>query len=77
MESKTFMINKFLLTALFFYLLSCDTKKHRYLEKKINETKLIQETEDYPPVFHYGINLDSFSYISKKIKWGQSFSDIL
>ena len=46
MESKTFMINKFLLTALFFYLLSCDTKKHRYLEKKINETKLIQETEE-------------------------------
>ena len=27
--------------------------------------------------FKYGINLDSFSYETHKIKWGQNFSDIL
>ena len=77
MELKSFMINKFLLTTLFFYLISCDTKNPKFLDKKINETESVQETEDSMPVFHYGINLDSFSHISKKIKWGQSFSDIL
>ena len=77
MELKSFMINRFLLTTLFFYLISCDTKTPKFLDKKINEIESVQETEDSMPAFHYGINLDSFSHISKKIKWGQSFSDIL
>ena len=37
----------------------------------------IEEVTNTSPEFLYGINLDSFSHSTQKIKWGQSFSDIL
>ena len=46
----------------------------------LEEPEEIKSHEDIlikPSEFLYGINLDSFDYSTHKIKWGQSFSDIL
>ncbi len=77
MELKFFMINRFILFILFFCLISCDKNKNKFLEKNTSEEVMLQEKEILPTEFRYGINLDSFSYTTKKIRWGQSFSDIL
>lgn len=57
-------------------LFSCDKKPNIVLDNP--ETKaVIEEVVNTSPEFLYGINLDSFSHSTQKIKWGQSFSDIL
>ncbi len=58
-----------LFICLFF---SCSQNKPK--EKLID---LPRENTLQPSEFKYGINLDSFSYETHKIKWGQNFSDIL
>ena len=57
-------------------LFSCDKKPNIVLDNP--EAKaVIEEVVNTSPEFLYGINLDSFSHSTQKIKWGQSFSDIL
>ena len=75
MVLKIFMrINLLVLSVLFF--LSCYKKQPLVLDK-INKKKVLEEPFLKPSEFLYGINLDSFYYSTHKIRWGQSFSDIL
>ena len=67
------MANKIILLV-FLFILSCKGT-YKQEENKI-ETKpaaIPQKKSE----FLYGINLDSFDVTTKKIRWGQSFSDIL
>ncbi len=57
-------------------LFSCDKKPNIILDN-LEEKVVIEEDVNTSPELLYGINLDSFSYSTQKIKWGQSFSDIL
>ena len=45
------------------------------LEEVVDQVT-VGEVIKAPTEYLYGINLDSFSYVTQKIKWGQSFSDI-
>tara|TARA_Y100001958_G_scaffold159833_1_gene163598 strand:- start:4824 stop:6044 length:1221 start_codon:yes stop_codon:yes gene_type:complete len=57
-------------------LFSCDKKPNIVLDN-LEAKAVIEEVVNTSPEFLYGINLDSFSHSTHKIKWGQSFSDIL
>ena len=57
-------------------LFSCDKKPNIVLDN-LEAKAVIEEVVNTSPEFLYGINLDSFSHSTQKIKWGQSFSDIL
>ena len=75
MVLQSFMKNKFIF-PLFVFLFSCNTKTNIVLDEVVDQVTL-DEVIKAPTEYLYGINLDSFSYITQKIKWGQSFSDIL
>ena len=77
MELKLFMNYKFFLFIFISTLVSCDNKRIKLSENNFEEGPNNEEIELPPTEYYYGINLDSFSYITKKIKWGQNFSDIL
>ena len=67
------MANKSIILV-FLFVLSC--KGTYKQEENKAEIKTITIPQKKPEIL-YGINLDSFSVITKKIRWGQSFSDIL
>ena len=75
MVLQSFMKNKFIF-PLFVFLFSCNTKTNIVLDEVVDQV-IVDEVIKAPTEYLYGINLDSFSYITQKIKWGQSFSDIL
>ena len=75
MVLKNFMGNRYLL-VLFILLFSCNKKQPLIFEEP-EEIKAKEKITIKPSEFLYGINLDSFDYSTHKIKWGQSFSDIL
>ena len=77
MELKLFMNYKFFLFIFISTLVSCDNKRIKLSENNFEEGPNNEEIELPPTEYYYGINLDSFSYITNKIKWGQNFSDIL
>ena len=62
--------------SLIVFLFSCNTKTNIVLDEVTDEVT-VDEVVNAPTEYLYGINLDSFSHITQKIKWGQSFSDIL
>ena len=75
MESINFMKNS--LTFLSFIILfSCNNQPNISLDN-LEEKVAVEEIIYTPLKLLYGINLDSFNFLSQKIKWGQSFSDIL
>lgn len=75
MESISFMKNS-LTVILLIALFSCNNQPN--IVKHNSEEQGVTEGVVYNlPKLLYGINLDSFSYSTQKIKWGQSFSDIL
>ena len=59
-----------------FFALSC-VKNGNNISDKTKEIISYDKIEIKDPEFLYDINLDSFDFIMNKIKWGQSFSDIL
>lgn len=75
MVLMNFMRGSFFIFIILFYL-SCSNKKTVNLENLPIEL-LTEELPIKPSEFLYNINLDSFDYVTQKIKWGQSFSDIL
>ena len=75
MVLKNFMGNRYLLV--FFILLFSCNKKQPLIFEEPEEIKAKEKITIKPSEFLYGINLDSFDYSTHKIKWGQSFSDIL
>ena len=75
MVLQSFMKNK-LIFPLFVFLFSCNTKTNMVLDEVVDQVT-VGEVIKAPTEYLYGINLDSFSYVTQKIKWGQSFSDIL
>ena len=75
MVLKNFMGNRYLL--FFFILLFSCNKKQPLIFEEPEEIKAKEKITIKPSEFLYGINLDSFDYSTHKIKWGQSFSDIL
>ncbi len=75
MVLMNFMRGSFFIFIILFYL-SCSNKKTVNLENLPIEL-LTEELSIKPSEFLYNINLDSFDYVTQKIKWGQSFSDIL
>ena len=77
MELKLFMNYKFFLFIFISTLVSCDNKRIKLSENNFEEGPNNEEIELPSTEYYYGINLDSFSYITNKIKWGQNFSDIL
>ena len=75
MVLQSFMKNS-LIFSLIIFLFSCNTKTNIVLDE-VTDQVTVDEVVNAPTEYLYGINLDSFSYITQKIKWGQSFSDIL
>jgi len=75
MVLQSFMKNS-LIFFLLVFLFSCNTKTKIVLDEVVDQVT-VDEVVKAPTEYLYGINLDSFSYITQKIKWGQSFSDIL
>ena len=75
MVLKNFMWNRHLLFILLLFF-ACNNKQPLLLEEP-EEIKSHEDILIKPSEFLYGINLDSFDYSTHKIKWGQSFSDIL
>ena len=63
-----------LLFFCFFFIFSCNQSIQKDEHKEATEHK---EVIKKPNTYLYGINIDSFNVIKKKIKWGQSFSNIL
>ena len=57
-------------------LLSCQNKQTVKVQAILQDTIPIRNITK-PTEYLYNINLDSFDYFTNKIKWGQSFSDIL
>ena len=57
-------------------LLSCQNKQTVKVQAILQDTIPIRNITK-PTEYLYNINLDSFDYLTNKIKWGQSFSDIL
>ena len=70
------MINKLYLIS-FFILFSCKKYDNQIVGRKIPENDITLHSEEQESTFLYGINIDSFEVITKKIRWGQNFSDIL
>ena len=58
----------------FFFIFSCNQSIQKDEHKEATKPK---EFIIKPNTYLYGINIDSFNVIKKKIKWGQSFSNIL
>jgi len=75
MVLQSFMKNS-LIFFLLVFLFSCNTKTKIVLDEVVDQVT-VDEVVKAPTEYLYGINLDSFRYITQKIKWGQSFSDIL
>ena len=75
MVLQSFMKNS-LIFSLLVLLFSCNTKSNIVLDEVVDQVTVGEVIKD-PTEYLYGINLDSFSYVTQKIKWGQSFSDIL
>jgi len=70
------MITRFFLVFFFvLFLFSCNQKSREVVEKK--EKKVEVEVVEKENKFLYEINVDSFKVETNKIKWGQSFSNIL
>ena len=77
MELKFFMIDKCFLLILILILVSCDNNRVKLSENNFEDGPVKEEIKISPTEYYYGINLDSFSHVTNKIKWGQNFSDIL
>ena len=77
MELKFFMIDKCFLFILILTLVSCDNNRVKISENNFEDGPVKEEIKISPTEYYYGINLDSFSHVTNKIKWGQNFSDIL
>ena len=70
------MIIRFFLVFFFVLsLFSCNQKSIEGVEQK--EKGIEVEVVKKKSKFLYGINVDSFKVETNKIKWGQSFSNIL
>lgn len=71
MVLQIFMKNS-LIFFLLVFLFSCNTKTNIVLDEVVDQVT-VGEVIKAPTEYLYGINLDSFSYVTQKIKWGQSF----
>ena len=68
------MIIRFFLVFFFVLsLFSCNQKSGEVVEQKEKEVEVVEKERK----FLYGIDVDSFKVETNKIKWGQSFSNIL
>ena len=76
MEFQFIMGNKFYLLFLFL-LISCDKYDRKVVTNSSTNEVIPVSIEAKESILLYGINVDSFNVVTKKIKWGQSFSDIL
>ena len=76
MGLMNFMRGSYWVFILLVIQLSCQNKQtvkvQAILPDTIPKRNIMKPTE-----YLYNINLDSFDYLTNKIKWGQSFSDIL
>ena len=76
MGLMNFMRGSYLVFILLAVQLSCQNKQTVKVQAILQDTIPIRNITK-PTEYLYNINLDSFDYFTNKIKWGQSFSDIL